>query len=56
MDDERDTDQNPDERSAAGANDPSHRVPGAGITNRPDEEEKENQDRLPPRGEEKMAD
>ena len=56
MDNERDREQKPDERSAAGSNGQSHHVPGAGISNRPDEEEQENQERLPPRGEEKMAD
>jgi hypothetical protein len=43
-------------RRATGSNDPSHREPGAGITNRPDEIERENQERLPPRGQEKAAD
>ena len=40
-------------RRATGSNDPSHREPGAGITNRPDEIERENQERLPPRGQQK---
>jgi hypothetical protein len=43
-------------RRATGSNDPSQREPGAGITNRPDELERENQERLPPRGQEKARD
>ena len=31
-------------------------TPGAGITNRPDDEERDNQDRLPPRGQSKAGD
>lgn len=52
----RETDENPDARKAAASDDQAHRVPGAGITNRPDEEERENQERLPPRGEQKPGD
>jgi hypothetical protein len=37
-------------RNAGPSNDPSHHAPQSGITNRPIEEEQENQDRLPPRG------
>ena len=48
---DRKTDENPDARNAAGSKD--DRAPGAGITNRSDEEERENQERLPPRGEQK---
>lgn len=51
--DQNKTDDNPDARNTAGSNDQAHRVPGAGITNRSDEEERENQERLPPRGEPK---
>ena len=43
-------DKDADARNAAVSNDPSHHAPGAGITNRPDEEERANQERLPPRG------
>jgi hypothetical protein len=43
-------------RRATNSNDPSHREPGAGITNRPDEVERDNQERLPPRGQEKARD
>jgi hypothetical protein len=43
-------------RNAAASNDPSHHEPGAGITNRPDSEELENQQRLPPRGHAKDED
>ena len=39
-----------DSRGATASNDPSHHAPGGGITNRPDDEEVENQQRLPPRG------
>jgi hypothetical protein len=42
-------------RRATSSNDPSHHEPGAGITNRPDEVERENQERLPPRGQEKAG-
>jgi hypothetical protein len=44
--------QGSDERPSrrAEANDPLHHEPGAGITNRPDDAERENQERLPPRG------
>ena len=31
-------------------------APGGGISNRPDDEERENQERLPPRGQEKARD
>ena len=31
-------------------------TPGAGITNRPDDEERDNQERLPPRGQPKAGD
>jgi hypothetical protein len=34
----------------------SHHEPGAAITNRPDSEERENQERLPPRGQAKAGD
>ena len=50
------TDENSDARNAAGSNDPSHHAPGGGISNRPDDEERENQERLPPRGQEKARD
>jgi hypothetical protein len=40
-------------RNAGPSNDPSHHAPESGITNRPIEEEEENQQRLPPRGEAK---
>ena len=53
---EREMEQNPDARTAAGSNDPSQHAPGAGISNRPDDEERENQERLPPRGQEKSGD
>jgi hypothetical protein len=53
---DREMEKNPDARTAAGSNDPSHHAPGGGISNRPDEEERDNQDRLPPRGEEKTGD
>jgi hypothetical protein len=53
---DRKTDENPDARNVTGSNDPSHHAPGAGISNRPDDEERENQDRLPPRGQEKARD
>jgi hypothetical protein len=53
---DRKTDENPDARNASSSNDPSHHAPGAGISNRPDDEERENQDRLPPRGQEKARD
>ena len=53
---DRKTGENPDARNAAGSNDPSHHAPGTGISNRSDEEERENQERLPPRGEEKAGD
>ena len=49
----RTIDENPDARNASPSNDSSHHAPGAGISNRPDDEERENQDRLPPRGQEK---
>jgi hypothetical protein len=51
-----DREQDPDARTAKSSNDPSHRAPGAGITNRPDDEERENQERLPPRGQAKAGD
>jgi hypothetical protein len=35
---------------------PSHHASGGGISNRPDDEERENQERLPPRGQEKAGD
>lgn len=41
------------QRNATGSNDPSHHAPGGGISNLPADEEVENQQRLPPRGEEK---
>jgi hypothetical protein len=44
------------QRNATGSNDPSHHEPGAGITNRPDSEERANQDRLPLRGHSKDED
>jgi hypothetical protein len=47
---DREMEKEPAPRNTAGSNDPSHHAPGAGITNRPDTEEKENQERLPPRG------
>lgn len=53
---DRELEKDPDARTAAGTNDPSHHAPGAGISNRPDDEERANQDRLPPRGQEKAAD
>lgn len=53
---DREMEKDPDARTAQGSNDPSHHAPGAGITNRPDEEEKENQERLPPRGQAKAGD
>jgi hypothetical protein len=53
---DREMDNNPDARTAAGSNDPSHHAPGGGISNRPDDEERQNQDRLPPRGQEKAGD
>ena len=41
-------------KTGADTNDPSHHTPGGGgITNRPLDEEQQNQQRLPPRGEEK---
>jgi hypothetical protein len=40
-------------RNAGPSNDPSHHAPESGISNRPIEEEEENQQRLPPRGDEK---
>jgi hypothetical protein len=43
-------------RKTTSSNDPSHHEPGAGITNRPDSEERENQERLPPRGQAKAGD
>ena len=45
-------DRNPDARTAGPSNDPSHDAEGGGISNRPDAEEWENQERLPPRGQE----
>lgn len=53
---DRKADESPDARNAAGSKDQAHRAPGAGITNRSDEEEQENQERLPPRGEQKAGD
>jgi hypothetical protein len=53
---DKEMEKDPDARTAKGSNDPSHRAPGAGITNRPDEEERENQERLPPRGQAKAGD
>ena len=53
---DRELENNPDARTAAGTNDPSHHAPGGGISNRPDDEERANQDRLPPRGQEKAGD
>jgi hypothetical protein len=54
---DRDMDNDEQERrNTSGSNDPSHHAPGAGITNRPDEEELENQQRLPPRGHAKDED
>lgn len=53
---DREMEQDPDARNAAGSNDPSHHAPGAGITNRPDDEERANQERLPPRGHAKDED
>lgn len=51
--DTKDRDRQKDDqpsRKATSSKDPSHHEAGAGITNRPDTEERENQDRLPPRG------
>jgi hypothetical protein len=53
---DRKTDENPGSRNATAPNGPSHHAPGGGISNRPDAEERENQDRLPPRGQEKAGD
>jgi hypothetical protein len=47
-------DRDQENRNAGPSNDPSHRAPESGISNRPIEEEEENQQRLPPRGEEKQ--
>jgi hypothetical protein len=49
-------DNRTDDQRTDNSNDPSHHAPGAGITNRPDEEEIENQQRLPPRGHAKDED
>ena len=49
-------DNHTEDRRADTGNDPSHHAPGAGITNRPDDEEIENQQRLPPRGHAKDED
>ena len=50
------TDGDRDARTAEPSNDPSHHAEGGGISNRPDAEERENQERLPPRGQEKAGD
>ena len=52
----RKTDENPGARNTTGSNDSSRDGSGGGISNRPDEEEVENQERLPPRGQEKARD
>jgi hypothetical protein len=49
-------DRNSDARTTGAPSDSSHDAPGGGISNRPDDEERENQDRLPPRGQEKAGD
>jgi hypothetical protein len=46
----------PDARTGSGSNDTPQHAPGGGISNRPDDEERENQERLPPRGQEKAGD
>jgi len=43
-------------RNATSSNDPSHHAPGAGSSDRPDDEERDNQQRVPPRGQEKSGD
>lgn len=52
----KDREQEKDEQPRRASDDTSQREPGAGITNRPDHVERENQDRLPPRGQEKAGD
>ena len=54
---DREQPKDPQQAGNAGtSNDPSHRAPGSGITNRPDGEERDNQERLPPRGQAKAGD
>ena len=50
------TDRDRDAHAAGPSNDPSRHAEGGGISNRPDGEEGENQERLPPRGQEKAGD
>ncbi len=52
----KDREQEKDEQPRRASDDAGQREPGAGITNRPDNVERENQDRLPPRGQEKAGD